>query len=50
VFLIPPKYTFWELVLMYLLFGFVLFIGVFGIVVSAIGCNACVARAFGDAF
>ncbi len=33
----------------HVLFSFVLSIGVFGIVVSSFGCNACVARTFGEA-
>jgi len=35
---------------LYALFGFVFLMGIFGIVVSIWGCNACVARVFGDAF
>lgn len=33
----------------YVLYSFILVMGVFGIVVSIFGCNACVARAFGEA-
>jgi len=50
VFFIPPKYTLLEMLALYLLFGFALFIGLMGIIVSILGCNKCVARAFGDAF
>ena len=35
---------------LYALFGFVLAIGILGVVVSIWGCGACVARVFGDAF
>jgi hypothetical protein len=50
VFFLPPNYTPMELLALYALFGFVLLIGLFGIIVSLLGCNACVARTFGDAF
>lgn len=33
----------------YVLYSFILIMGIFGIVVSFFGCNACVARAFGEA-
>jgi len=35
---------------LYVLFGFLFIVGIFGTAVSIWGCNACVARAFGDAF
>jgi len=37
-------------IVLYALFGFILAVGIFGIVVSVFGCNACVARTFGDSF
>src|SRR5262245_44458622 len=50
VFFLPPQYTPLELLPLYVLSGFVQFIGLLGLIVSLLGCNACVARTFGDAF
>ena len=39
-----------QLLGLYVLFGFILFIAVLGILVSLFGCNACVARLMADGF
>jgi hypothetical protein len=48
--MLPPYESLLQWLAAHLLFGFVLFIALAGIVVSLFGCNACVARFFGKAF
>jgi len=49
-FLPPAQGTVLQLLGLYALFGFILFIAVLGIVVSLFGCNACIARLMADGF